>query len=373
MPKVQWNKIVVVGFLCATTAYFFGMTSQYETTGDELLVNGNFYEGFSAWTRSSRQGIALVSGAVLSSVSPEKVEAISQVISIGTGTRLLRFSGDLKTVGVIPGNQYWKEARLILAEQNPTGSILPGKAHILASLHDSHSWKRYENVFKVGKEVTEVRIIVQLLRATGSMWVRNLSVQQVTERADFRNYRLVAGVLWLLTLSWIVLPWARTARISLKGIAIAIVFVGIVVGTLVPQELKDNIESILQPVFFHSSDIFPVTAVSESTRVTLEVKKYLAFSLPFSAWKLGHFISYAMLAMITVWSLNTYRSILASIIVLILFAVVSEVLQFLVIGRVPRITDISINVVGIAAGLMIVFVWHASRYIYGRVPRKRVI
>ena len=85
------------------------------------------------------------------------------------------------TYAVAAGNESWHKARLILSSFDAKGRWIPG-AHLVVALVGDHPWKRYAEVFQVIPEAEELRASIQLARATGTVWVRALSLREAMEK-----------------------------------------------------------------------------------------------------------------------------------------------------------------------------------------------
>ena len=70
-------------------------------------------------------------------------------------------------------------------------------------------------------------------------------------------------------------------------------------------------------------------------------------------FRIGHFLVYSMLSVVVVWKAQPGLPVIASIGLLVLFAMATEILQYRVDGRTPRISDFFVDVSGMALGLFI--------------------
>ena len=83
-------------------------------------------------------------------------------------------------------------------------------------------------------------------------------------------------------------------------------------------------------------------------------------------FRIGNFLVYSLLSvvvLVVVWKVQPGRPVIASIGLLVLFTMATEILQYLVDGRTPRISDFLVDVSGVILGLLISFMLSPSMMI----------
>jgi hypothetical protein len=343
LPRVMSLKVAVLLFLSFVSILFSSCHDPYAVTGPEILQNPLFRDGLDNWQHSDA-GVSVSadeSGAIeLRSQDPSALTHVTQIIPDPQRFHLVRFAADLKTHRVQKGDASWQTARLILAPYDSEGKMLPHSPHTLAGETGNREWKHHERVFRVNEDAAELRLSAQLMRATGSMWARNISLKPVTEREVSSLLRVAILSLWLLAITWVAIPLMRFASGTRSGLIAMVVVLCIAAGALLPASIKKHVDRSLPYA------LFPVEQASMSGTVSGSVRVPPAISV----YKLGHVALFATLSAVTF--LGSFRSIPARRRVgyLLLFAMITEVLQLFVEGRDARIGDAFLDVTGISIG-----------------------
>jgi hypothetical protein len=333
--------------LIGGTIGFFNSYERYEGIGSELLTDPEFREGFTHWNRSGR-GVAeiLEDGRmiILRADEPSADVAVRQSLSNPQRFRLLRLSGELKVEDIRPGERFWQKGRLVLASFDADRRMM-SVPHVVADLEGNQSWQTYRQVFRVPEGVVEMRVGIQLIGATGILLARNLSLQEVRERDHYSWYRGAGMSLWAVALLWISLPYFARLRLNAPHLLIGMDLVGIFVGTLMPAKFKMEMDSGIGTALFQ---IVQIWGSDDQREHEVSLLRAPLDSLVIS--KAGHFLFFALLAFAVRWAhpKGRWPGLLFGLLIL---AVVSEVLQFFVDHRLPRLGDLIIDGAGVVLGL----------------------
>lgn len=342
------SRLIVLIILIGSTIGFFNSYERYESIGSELLINSEFGDGFTHWGQSGR-GVAEISRdtkvIALRADEPSADVAVRQSLSNPQRFHLLRLSGELKADNIRPGKHFWHKGRLVLASFDAHQRMM-SVPHVVADLEGTQSWRTYQQVFRVPEGVQEMRVGIQLIGATGILLARNLSLQEVRERDHYSWYRAAGMTIWAVALIWIGLPYFARLRLNLPHLLICVAIVGIFAGTLMPAKFKMEMDSGIGTVLSQVVQIWEFSGRDQQ----VSLFRVLLDSLVIS--KIGHLLFFALLAFAVRWAYPRERRS-GLLFVLLTLALVSEVLQFFVDNRLPRIADLIIDGAGLGLGLIL--------------------
>jgi len=343
-------KVTVLLLLSIGTILLFNLHEKYAVSGPELLRNAGFDNNIAEWelTPHGISTIVPAAGSVrLHSEIPVTSVKITQYVPGAARYPLLRLSCDIKTQNVAEGQERWMTARVLLVSHDSQGKPMYHLPHTLINLSGSHNWEHHEAVFKIDASTASISVSAQLAYAIGTMWVKNPSLRPVTQMDSFYMLRTMAAFLWAAVILWIVAPLIRMALGNTQRATVIALAVVIALGALMPVALKIRIGSSLFPGDSISElhDAYPDAALFKFTPL-----------LPApDIFKAGHFILFVMLAA-AAFSRGAYPESRARLLsFLLLFALVTEVLQLFVGGRGAQLGDLVIDTAGIAAGLMLLW------------------
>jgi hypothetical protein len=342
-PSLKVSVLLLFSF---GTILFFNLYEKYVFVGPELIINNHFHNNLVKWEYSD-QFVFVVNpdeGIVrLESNNPVNIIGLSQTISHIERYSLLRLSINIKTDSVPPGRGPWNTARVVLASHDQKGAPMWHLPHVLAALRDTRDWEHHEAVFAVAPEATGVSVFVQLAQTTGTMWVKDISLQPVMEKASFHKFHGAAVILWTAVALWIVVPMIRSAYGSPRHGAILALGLAILLAVLMPENLKEHLGSSLFPSFVEPIVTPPVASVFRFTPLLPDLDIY----------KAGHFFMFAMLAVAALYRRPHPVSRAQMLGYLLLFALVTEILQLLVSGRSAQLGDVLVDGAGMITGLML--------------------
>ena len=339
--------IKVIGLLvmCAMTVTFFNVQEQYTDNGPELLENTVFCCELKEWERSGSDISVIAEETPILQIESdlhEKVVSVSQTVHVKQQFQMLKFTADLKTKNVASGNKPWEVARLLLTRLDSNGHPVYTEPHVLTSRHGSTGWENFTRVFRIGDHDGDVRITVQLLKATGVMWVRNLSVIPVAKNPTYEFYRLIFSSIWVIFALFILIDWLRAAQVTGYHIKVALIIIIIMVGALMTEGMRGSIYSAIYPVYI---EYMPSSLVVNEVVTPLRI---------------AHFLIFLLLTLTLLSGKENNKQKLTNLCFILLLAMTTEVLQFLVDGRNPRLLDFLANVAGILASLSLWVIWRIT-------------
>jgi len=335
---IRVSRLIVLGLLMAGTILFFQLFERYEISSPELLVDPQFSEGLSHWELSGRGAATTLGDTVLLRVDKAGAGvAVRQYLPHPKHYPLLHLAAELKSENIRPGVRFWQKGSLALVSLDENQRMLP-VPHLVARLSGTRSWRTYQAVFRIPAEAQAVRVGVQLIGATGTLAVQQLSLHAVRERAAFVYYQVLGLALWAVMLLWLGLPWFSRLRWDGPHLAIGLMVLAIAVGALLPANLKILLELITVTVFGRL-----VPGLDHTAEPVADLD-----SAPVGGF--GHVLFFVLLAVAVRWAYPRQRRRVL-LFILLLFAAVTEVLQFFAVGRTPSVNDFAIDSLGALGGL----------------------
>jgi VanZ family protein len=352
--------LVVVAFLLLTAVtVVLGVTySRYRSVGPELLVNGDFSRGLDDWRISGPSGAIAVEQprtVRLQSADVEHYVGLTQSIHDAGKYELLELSGTIRTEAVVAGKEGWHKARLILSSFNQKGGWIPG-AHLVAALVGNNPWQRYAMVFRVIPEAEELQVSMQLARAAGKAWVRDLSLRQAVEKPLYVFLQVGAFVLWGAFLAWLMVPLVVSCpRNVLRG-ALIVSMLLVFSGTLLPGSYRQVLERDMTDAY--QSATSPGESVEE-THPLGRSRRVVVWDRIRNAGKAGHFVLYGLMAisLAAAFPARAWRTLMLE---LGMIGGATELLQFFIEGRTPLVGDWLLDLLGAAAGLGLMTLWRKA-------------
>ncbi|MBI4825218.1 MAG: VanZ family protein [Nitrospirae bacterium] len=349
--KAYLKKTAVFFILAFLTVFIADYIGLYEETGPELLANNDFKEGFAGWKRTGPDGLIVLEDLMtvkLYAAAPQNNLNLFQSIKEPERFRLLKLSGDIKTEAVSAGVREWYRAGLVLAHYDDKG-IWISAPHVVAALKGDNPWKRYEMIFKVKPEAEEVRVVAQLIKVTGSMRVKNLSLREAVEKPVYKYWQFIY-ILWFIFLAWLVLPLVVECNgIMLKGAVIFTVAV-ILFGALAPAasklQFQEDAAATIKKVTSQKSPEIKFSAKAAASEKLKMTKRWIL------ADKSGHFILFSIFALSLAAGFPRERYMML-LIAAVMFAGTTELMQYFVNDRTPQVSDWLIDLGGAASGFII--------------------
>ncbi|RLJ19384.1 hypothetical protein DJ031_08600 [bacterium endosymbiont of Escarpia laminata] len=341
---VSW----VVLLLAALTLLFFTSVLPVKPVGPELLKNPLFEQGLEGWQpglgKSEVSKPAVLVELRVDNMPGSESNSVIQKLGAQDLPKQLLLQGEVRTSGVESGRRSWHEARVELIAYDSFGQGFYHIPYILSGLIGDNEWRGYSLLVTVPEEAVELRLEIGLYHVPGRIWVRGLALHQAKPQTLFSAGKLLLAVLWLVTGLWALRLLLQHYWSTPQGWMIALLLLLIVGGILQPQEVKQAIEVQIQQL-------------GQWLGIHLEIGRYHHGFDPLAFWpaswdisKLGHLLGFFLLsAGLFLDSKTRLPSVLFG---LLLLAVSTEVVQFFVPGRTPRLSDVVVDMLGVLAGLL---------------------
>lgn len=347
---------------CLVNLLFFLTLERYRPVGEELLQNGDFSHGFQGWmVDGERQGLSFDNGT-LSIDHPRTASTIlSQCWPMARLPQPLLLSAESRGFAVVHGAKPWHEARIDLVGYDAQGQGLYQVRTRLLGLQGDRPWQTARGLFRVPARAERVCVEISLYATSGRFQVRHLSLFQGAEYPPYLVGRLSLLMGWILLAFWLAYRTLQHYRDRALGRWLAAMALLLLVGILLPHEWKQTLET-------------GIASVLEQIGLTLPSPAGLATESAWSLWpgewelsKYSHLLGFALLsALLFADRTLPWRRHAAT---LFLLAAATEIGQFFVPLRTPRLSDMVVDLLGVAIGFGVsaLYTWLARRYAAGRI------
>ncbi len=359
-------------FLLAATLLFWGLYDRYEPVGPELLKSPALADAFRV-----RGDCSEADGRFTLRVEPGgKSAGINFSLPGGTSYGQIRVRGRMRTDGVGLGDKPWRSARLVLIPYDADGKWMPGH-HIGASAHGTQDWTWCEEVFEIDQQAARLDFCIQQLGTSGEAEFDQLSAVPVRLRSSFIWYWVLFVAAWVIIGS-LYYKRGRLHQRRLRRLILLNAFV-IFAGTLMPghwlndtaEHAKEEAVRVVEAARHRTHPQPPAAPPADqrtrapskpaappaTQRALVPSKLAELFEQAGGVHGVGHFTLFASLCFLVYCSAalerqhkSFYFKVAGD---LILFAALTESMQFLTIDRTPGVSDWLIDLYGVAAALIL--------------------
>jgi VanZ family protein len=343
-PANNTKRIIMIGvvpivLLVVFTIGLFEIAPRYEITGSDLLANGDFKEGLSGWQAVDiEDAVEVFSGsAILRNRDSTQAVFIKQTVPVSSGIDVLKLNVSLMTNRILQGSKNWHLARVYMIGITEQGNAIWKTQRVVVKLSGNNSWSNYSGEIPIQEGVSAVVVGVQIAFSTGDILVRRLELYPVQELLGFQwaRYILIGAWTVFIILSARMIVFSMQSLVS-RGATI-IMALTILAGTLISGSVKEVLAKFL-----------PLSLLGEAGEFGLNPHEDLYGQLSQQV----HFIEFLALALLLgmIWSSKDRIYLIMG---LMLFAMLTESLQFFTISRQPSIEDWLLDVGGAGTGLII--------------------
>jgi VanZ family protein len=341
--------------LLAATLLFWGLYDKYESFGPVLFkapVIADAYQVRGEVTESSGVFTLRVTDTGKRADLRFKLDRITKF-------SMIRVSGMIRTEHVVEGDHTWRSARILMTQRDEKGKWISVK-HSLLPKQGTVPWTKQSKEFDIHPLTFSAELVIQQTGKSGTAQFKDIVAQPVKIKASFIWFR----ILFVITWAFMALLYYHRCRLNHRKLRILILLntIAILFGTLMPgdwlgniyQQLKQNASvSFLQPVAskIENKD---KSAVSIKSSDIVEAKSMRIEQLnPVIAnpQKLGHFVLFASLCFLvycSAWIEKQHPVYYFKVgLDILLFAGVTESLQYLTMDRTPSVSDWIIDILGL--------------------------
>ncbi len=343
--------------LLAVSVLFWTNYDRYEPTGPALLDSPELTEG-----TDLRGEVSENAGRFVLNVPKGGTSArINFRLPPTTDYEYIRVRGRIRVEDVVVGKHPWSCARLLVTQYDANDKWIPGH-HGLVAESGSRDWKRHEDEFEIMP--TAKRAVVSLHQSglEGLAEFDGITAQPVRIRASFTGWRLLFVVLWVVA-AMVYFPRCRLNRRKLR-LLILLNAMAILVGTLMPGHWIGNTADQVKVVWEKSrasapvnKDLRPATAIATKKTATEKPQMDRFSQIVGNAHRVGHFALFSSLCFLVYLSAALERQhpiyFLKVGFDILLFAVVTESLQFLTLDRTPGWWGLILDIYGMVTALAI--------------------
>jgi VanZ family protein len=272
---------------------------------------------------------------------------------------IIRVSGSIRTDNVVKGKHVWRSARMLLTQRDKKGKWVSVK-HSLLPKQGTVPWTKQSQDFNIHPLTFTADLVIQQTGKSGTAQFKNVVAQPMEIKASFTWFRILFVSSWI----FMALLYYRRCRLNRRKLRTLILLntIAILFGTLMPGDWLENISqqlkqktsvSFLQPAA-SKVEIQGNPAVTTKPSVIEQTKSRrieLFNSVIASPQKLGHFVLFASLCFLvycSAWIEKQHPVYYFKVgLDILLFAGVTESLQYLTTDRTPSIADWIIDIFGL--------------------------
>lgn len=343
LTRYHWIVLVV----CLVNLVFFLWLRPFTASGVQLLDNADFVRGLSGWTLNG-DGSLLETGAGKLAIDHHATHSsteVSQCRSADSLPETLILSAEVMSQAVVPGVKPWHEARIDLVGYDSQGEGDYQVKTRLVSLSGDRSWRSYSGIFHKHTSAQTLCVEVSLYAASGRFAVTHLSLYRGVENPSylFGSRLLLSG--WVLLGLWLAKALFDYYRQRVQGRYLLLLLPLLLTGILMPHETRLMIEQQLLPLLSH---------------IGIHLESSEGFSTPggWALWpqqwdlsKISHLIGFMLMGVILFSEQGV--SLGRCFAGLLLLAVATELMQFFVPERTPRLSDVIVDGFGSCLGFAV--------------------
>lgn len=310
---------------------------------EQLLQNASFLDDGANWQKQGPQPVDFQDNQVRIHNGPGASQAVFQNLEVDTPA-YYRFSYSAETKEVVSTSpEDWALASVAVIYYDDNGERTGSKT--LASLVGTESAAHFTEDILLIDTVASIDFAARLYRAGGEFVVSDPIVTRLKELTTYKAFRYFIIAAWVLLLGFIFYAVAQVCRLwqvlilaGLAGVAL--------LGTMMP-------EAIMTVLTQKVAGLLPESFLVELRSILSRLYGESRFSeAGTEVSKLGHFLIFLCFGLFVglVWRRCGIYYAIAAILV---FSIVTEVLQTLVYGRTTNISDLILDNTGGLIGLVI--------------------
>ena len=342
--------------MLAATIAFWSLYDRYEAAGPMLLESPSLADGTNLHGDVS-ESMGLF---ILRVPKAGKRARLDFPLVGGADYQTLRISARIKVTGVVVGKHSWQCARVLLAQYDANNKWISGP-HGLVGERGSKDWEGHWDEFEIQPNAARVVVILQQSGIEGSAEFEQIAVQPVRIRASFIWWRVLFVGAWLASAIYY-FPRCRLHRRRLKWL-ILLNTLAIIFGAMMPSVWIEDGSAWTKKTWMEWTK--PVPEKMEAKAGEKPAVKQIEDTQQMDRFNelvggihgSGHFVLFASLCFLVYCSAALERQHPAYFVKVgsdvLLFAFVTESLQFLTSDRTAGITDLRIDLYGMGAALLV--------------------
>jgi len=365
-------------------ALFFNLYEPWRPISPELIPDGGFnapavtnvWSGWNELTQLVPNGGFGGSPGVVLTTSSNRNGILRLTICNLTNIPAFRVSLRAAAQGVVRGIDGYYVPRAVFFYQDANAKTPFRMHHSIMAIPKDTGWRYYKDFFPVPKGAVNAHFQIRNVGAAGVMRIDDVSVIPVQERPDAPWWKLFFGTLWTIAFGlclFALRPWTRRYGLLIM-LTLALIMAGIVLpGTLLDDNIEKSIHAAqsLRPETVAPAPASPGQPVKEIPAQSNAPKPVMPKESGVEQTHIiGHFTLFSLLAFLSAlsWIAAPYsmRRALAVSAGLAFFAAATEVLQFIPPDRSARLSDLRIDVVGMAGAVVVVLLLRGIQRLINR-------
>lgn len=341
--------------LLVVTVFFWSLYDRYEPVGPMLLESPVLVDA----TRTTGD-VSESNGRFVLNV-PDSGQRAEVRFRLPTATdySIIRVRAHIKVKGVLEGKYSWHCARLLLVQYGANNKWMSGH-HGLVAERGTKDWKGHEDVFEIFPDAAYAEVALQQSGTVGRAEFDQIEAQPVRVRTSFVWWRVLFAGLWL-TAAIYYFPCCRLHRRKLK-VLVFLNVIAILFGALMPGDWIDNNAEKAKATWAKVATSAPMkavpSAVKPETKPGQDSRRMDRFNkVVGDTHRTGHFLLFASLCFLVYLSAALERQHPVYFFKVgfdvLLFALVTESLQFLTIDRTAGVSDLRVDVYGMLAAFVL--------------------
>lgn len=303
---------------------------------------------------------------------------------------LLLCRGRISTNALETGAQRWDAARILVYFEDADGRIHWSHPHNVGYLSGDSNWQSFTTMIEVPQFARKGWVELAHYGRSGTAAFDDISVSPALWKATYPRWQQFFGMLWAAILMWLVINthfWDQRWGRAMLACGLLII-VGVTLPPTTMFQVTSSGVKLSQQVISTASEVFDDTTVSPtsvaspekktppveptatlSSPPALEVDIADAVDQPVAQpsspaplssvdlQKVGHSILFAGLGFFAFLAFFNQTRTGLLVYSLLLFALSTEVLQLAVDGRLFGLLDLGLDVLGIASGALLAWLY----------------
>ena len=344
--------------LLALTVLFWSLYDRYETVGPVLLEFPELSDG------TNVRGDVSESGGHFTLRVPKGGKAARIDFNLPDASRYgtLRARVRIKVDGVVKGKYNWSCARMLVAQYDAKNKWVPCD-HGLVSENGSTDWIADQDEFEIQPNAARVAVILQQSGAEGVAEFDRIEVRPVRIRASFVWWRIAFAAAWI----WMAFLYIPRCRLNHRKLRMLILLnaLAILAGAMMPGDWIEDSSDWAKKTVAEWSKPAPAKTVPGTSPARKPAAKKdrdtrqmdLFNEMVGGAHMAGHFTLFASLCFLVYLSAALERQHPSYFFKVgfdvLLFAAITEALQFLTIDRKAGLSDLLFDVYGMAVAFVL--------------------
>jgi hypothetical protein len=340
---IKWAGLFFIFVLAVITYLWITGMEQFYVVDQQALSDPDFLQSERYWKQTAHKSSLITFSGDSVNIEHGALTG-SQVVQklIVKSPLFLRLSVDASGKEITTTGRPFAGGSVALVLNNEDGSKVK---NTVMTIDRSMPIRNYSDVFYIDETVASVAVAIRLLGAKGVFTVQNPELSVLAEFPVFETSRMVLATFWCIVGCFLIywggghLP--RSAFLFGGGLVFAVV-----VGVLMPGGTIAGVNKVL-------FGMLPSGTANSAVWLHAAVVG-LGGTQPWSGIsKVGHFLAFFLIGVLLG---RYYRKIgvLYGISLVVVFAIVTEVLQLLVFARSTSIRDVYIDSAGGVLGLLCV-------------------